>query len=298
MVGPDADAGIGREPPDERAGNARAGARRLAIAGFWTGRFLLGVLLVLYGLSFVAPPPVGQQPIDYDDAPAAVAAEAVHNLRTETYRYGIQGAIRDADDTRPTLAAAFTIDNAARLYRGWKRTPDTGFGASAEPQRFYGTATVGYERYPASSSYVYAGVWHRDGGDRYSTGKNAFAAGLRFRDAPARVVAENTSWYVVRVDTGAIDGDVAYPGQFDPGADGAPNSLTLGIRKATDRIAWARYRAEADDGQLVATYEFDRGLELDVDRPLATYPPSTEVLSRLNLGIRALEALLVGGGGS
>lgn len=273
----------------------RTGARRLTMVGYWTTRILLGFVVLLYGLSFVGPPPVERRAIDYDRPPAAVAADAVHNLRAETYRYTVRATERDESGRGPVFAATVTVDNRARHYVARVRTTETGFGADDVPRRHYGTVTAHYERYPATSSYIYAGQWHRGGGLTFTI--NAFSHVERLRAAPARVVADNESWYVVRLDTGALESDVAYPGPVDPAEDGRPNSLALGVRKSTDRVAWARYRAEGDDGELVATYRFHRGLAVDVDRPIETYPPGTEVVSRLNLGIGALEALLLGGRG-
>lgn len=257
---------------------------------YWTLRVLAGSLVLLYGLSFVAPPPVEAHSLSYDDDPAEVAYDAVHNLRTGTYHYTIETSAMDRQlGERAGLEVKATIDNRARQYSRQFTFRDVG-----EPPdgwaRIYGTRTVGFTpRGPDSL------VWVSFASDAYKPSKNAFRNIKRIRRAQARVLTDNRSWFVVEVQ--GIAPSVARPPEIDHERDDVNRTtVVFGIDKRTDRLAWARYRATGDSGTFLAHYRFHRGWLMDVDRPVWTYPPGGELLPRINLGIEALDAAIPGGG--
>lgn len=287
----------GAQPDDEEVGTRQI-ARRLAYTALWTGRFLLGALVLLYGLSFVAPPPVEERSLSYDDDPSAVAADAVHNLRSDTYRYEVTVTESNATDSTVTYRAAMTIDNGARQLAGWIRDGPIARNDSAEPFSIYGTVGSGYGRLsPAMEPFLETtGVWTSDASWVYGLEQNAFRAPSTLREVTGVVRTDNESHYVVSLDLAAVDEVIVEPPRFTRPVAAEDVRLTLAIRKATDRISWAQFHLSNGSNSADYRYTFHRGVLLDVDRPLETYPPGYSFVQRVNLGFAAVEGLIPGGG--
>lgn len=274
--------------------------RDAGVAGFWLLRWTLGILLVIYALSFLGPAPVAPANLGYE-SPDETAATAVENLRAATYRVTVAGTRSGGPESGPFLRETRTVDNRAHQYAIRRRSGVAVETGSETPLQIYGTETAGYGRMQGTpgSATQGDGPWRGGGEYRYHPARNIFANVDALRDARATVVTDTPETYVVRVeDPDAVDRVVDLPGHTQ-GGDGPWNAtLTLSIARETGRLTDAEYRyREPETGLSVqATYSFEYGGLIDVDRPLATYPPGAEVVARLDLGIGAADALLRGVG--
>lgn len=276
-------------------------SRRSALTGFWLLRFCLGIVLVVYALSFVGPAPVDGVEIGYT-SPDRVAHDVVANLRTETYRMTLEAnRTNEAGDAERLVERMLTIDNSAHLYATRSRTGDAIENSSIGAHRLYGTYTTGYER-PRAGGTGPAGdaetpSWERDDDHRYHPSRNAFESIDSLNGTGATVVTESAAEYVVRIDDRETATDVVeIPGHSPSDEDDWNATLTLTVARDTDRLTEAeyRYRVPATGERVQATYRFHYGRLADVDRPLATYPPGGELVTRLDLGLRAVEDRLGG----
>jgi len=268
-------------------------AGRSARTGFWLMRGAIGVALVLYALSFVGPAPVEPAELRYA-APSDVAQDAVRNLHAATYRVTVEAERVGTGTTTPMVTETRTVDNPGHLYAARRQPGGEGTGGSQPSRRTYGTYTTGYRLADSASD---TGNWERADGLRYSPVRNAFGRPEALNDTQATVVTETSERYVVRVaDSDAVAELVSVPGH-DPRRDGDWNAtLRLTVDRTSDRLTQAVYRYSAPEPgvQLEATYRFSYGRGVDVDRPLATYPPGGEALTRLDLGLRTVDAFLRG----
>lgn len=280
----------------------RAWAGRSARAGFWVLRGALGLVLVVYALSLVGPPPVEEAEITYA-APDAVAHDALRNLRAATYRVTLTAdRTDDRGETQPIVSEVRAIDNGARLYTVRSRTGDAVGTDSLAPRRTYGTYTTGYRR-PAARPGDGGGnesapaSWERGDHYRYHPSRNAFENVEAVNGTRATVVTEGPDRYVLRLeDRDVVAEVVSLPEHPQRPEANWSATLTLSIARDEDRLTRAvyRYRVPETGEEVRATYRFTYGPGVDVDRPLATYPPGGEVLTRLDLGFRAIETLIGG----
>lgn len=277
-----------------------AGAGSFAIA-------LLATTLLLVA-SAGAPAPVERRPLDYDDRPAEVVADAVHNLGAAEYAYDVRvvesGRHVVGDGPEPILAQHVSVDNAARRYRSTLVDPDEeGRGPRI---RFYSESFVGYRHVPASLG---GGGWSRHGELAYAGIRNAFYDAPP-RDAHARRVTENGTTYVARITDPTVAVDVGHPGYphpftslgtVRPPLDNVTANLTVTVDKRTGHVTRAvlRYHNPDPGGPReldpsgprtsVVTYEFSGYGSTAVGRPLLTQPPGPRtLLYRLDLGVWAL----------
>lgn len=284
----------------DRAGSitGRRAVERTGWIGVWLLRVVLGVALVLLALSFVGPPP--EASVAVGDDPAAAAHAAVHNLRAGTYQLSVEAerTVTGADP-EPFLAETRIVDNRGHRYVRRRATDATLGVAGTGPERTYGTVTTGFRR-PERGAGPDAGGgdWRREEALRYHPTVNAFQDVARLQNASATVVTDTTETYAVRIDDADVVSNViALPGHQPRGVREWNATLTLSIARETDRLTRAEYRYRLPErGTVVrATYRFDYGALVDVDRPLGTYPPGDEVVGRLDHGLRAGHVLLGGG---
>lgn len=278
--------------------SGRAVLERTGLAGVWLLRFALGIALVVFALSFVGPPPVESAAVG-DEESAAAVHDALHNLRAETYRVTLDAERAvGTGDPDPLLSETRTVDNRGHRYVMERATGGTIGTDGAIPERRYGTVTTGF-RLPESESGGGEGDadWRREATRRYHPSVNAFGNVGRLQNASGTVVTNATGTYAVRIeDRDAVTAVVDLPGH-DPRRAAAWNAtLTVSIARDTGRVTSAEYRyRQPEQGTVVrATYGFDYGVLVDVDRPLGTYPPGDEIASRLDLGVRAVYSLLGG----
>lgn len=277
----------------------RAVLERTGLAGVWLLRFVLGIALVVFAMSFVGPPPVESVAVS-DGESAGAVHDALHNLRAETYRVTLEAERTvGTGDPDPFFRETRTVDNRGHRYVMERATGGTIGAEGAGPERRYGTVTTGFGL-PESESGSGEGEadWRREATRRYHPTVNTFGSVGRLQDAPGTVVTNTTETYTIRIeDRDAVTAVVDLPGH-DPRRAAAWNAtLTVSIARDTGRVTSAQYRyRQPDRGTVVrGTYEFDYGVLVDVDRPLGTYPPGEEIASRLDLGVRAVYALLGGG---
>jgi hypothetical protein len=270
-------------------------ARRTAVIAFWSVRVLLGIALVVFALSFAGPPPVDLTPLEYGAADA-VAADAVHNLRTASYLVTID--VResgDSGDAVPVYRERRTVDNAGHRVLLERRQGEDISNSSLPAERLYGTYTTGFH-HPGGNG----ANWTERPRYRYHPSRNAFANPAALNGSNAIVLTDTADRYAIRVtDRDAVFETVEIPGHTQPRAANGTVSLRLVVDRQHDRLRRATYTYAATNGStsLTATYRFDYGAGADLDRPLGTYPPGEEVLTRFDLGLRAIESVVGGEGG-
>ncbi len=268
-------------------------ARRTARVAFWSIRVLLGLALVLFALSFVGPPPVDRAPLAYD-SPEGVATNATHNLRTAAYQVTIEVSQSEGTSEASVVhREQRTIDNAGHRYLVERREGDAVGNERIPAERVYGTYTTGYRLGGGDGRN-----WTERPRYRYHPSRNAFRNPAALSGATATLVTDTAETYAVRVtDREAVREAVSVPEQRPAQGDNRTASLLLAVDRDNDRLRRATYTStDPDRGvTLTATFEFTYGAEADVDRPLGTYPPGDETLTRLDLGIRAVEQVLGGG---
>lgn len=271
--------------------DTRGSARRTALIAFWTVRLLLGVGLVLYGFSLVGPPPVEPLALEADDAPDAVASDAVHNLRATAYRVTIEAERAEAGGERTAIYhERRTIDNGGHRYATQIERGTALANESIDGERRYGTETTGYA-HPGGVG----GNWTRVPRQRYHPSRNAFDGTVQINGSAATVVSNTSSTYAVRLeDRSVVREAVDLPSQTQRREGNWTATLTLTVDTERERLTRAvyTYRGPAGDPLVRATYRFEYGWGVDVDRPLGTYPPGEELFPRLDLGIHAVESFL------
>lgn len=272
---------------------------RLGRAGIWLLRGLVGLALVVYAFSFVGPPPVEHAEIEYD-APAAIARDAMDNLRAATYTVTVT-AERTVGQEGPTrfLRETRTVDNRGHHYAVRRLTNASARGDGGSPGRTYGTEGTAYRRGASGPDDESAAPeWHRLDRYRYHPSRNAFESLTVLSDARTSVVAVGNVTYEVRIeDRETVAALVDLSGHAQVRDDSWNATLSLSIDRRTDRLTRAeyQYRRPGAEETIRATYQFDYGRQVDVDRPLGTYPPGAELIDRLDLGVSAAYRLLGGG---
>ena len=271
--------------------NSRTTARRTALIAFWTIRLLLGVGLVLYAFSFVGPTPVEPVGLADDGAPDAVASDAVHNLRTTTYRVTVEAQRVDSEG-EPSLIfrERRTVDNSGHRYVTRIEQGAALTNESVAGERRYGTETTGYV-HPSGVD----GNWTRVPRQRYHPSRNTFDGTAEINGSAATVLTNTSGTYEVRLEDRAVVREaVNVPGHTQRREGNWTATLTLTVDRERERLTRGvyTYRGPAGDPRVRATYRFEYGWGVDVDRPLGTYPPGEELFPRLDLGIHAVESVL------
>lgn len=275
--------------------------------------FLLTLLVgsVVLNASAGAPPPVERRSMDYHDPPAAVVADAVHNLRAAEYTYHVR--VEDTGDRVPwtdenatgrslsgsghvtTLVQHTAVDNGARRYLTRTAPPvEDGVSVDGPYARAYSEGPEGYLSLPGPLGVENG--WTHIGSDRYHPSfRNPLDRTEGLAVANATVVRSNRSTYVARITDTDVAVDVGHPdGLYSsnppPAADATAN-LTVVVDRPTGHVERAvlRYYHPPSGRHLVATYEFEGYGATTVSRPPATLPPSPAVLFyRLDLGLWAM----------
>lgn len=271
---------------------------RIGLVGFWLLRGVLGVALVVYALSFLGPPPVESSELGYD-SPSGTAHDAVENLRSGTYRLTLEGSrTNESGETSRLVEETRIVDNPAHQYErrvgtgGVSRAGD----ASTGIRRQYGTYAAGFQQESGGPDRG-ASEWKRDDSARYNPARNVFSAVDRLADARATVRTDGIETYEVRIeDRNRVAAVVDLPDHTQRRSGDWNASLTLTVARDTDRLARADYLYSVPETGVTvqATYRFEYGPLVDVDRPLATYPPGEETVGRFDLGIRAADGLVRG----
>lgn len=283
-------------------------AKGVTTAGFAAFALLLVVIFGLYVLSFVAPPPVEAQSLNYADDPETVVRDATHNLRASEYAYTVTVTRTNTSaGTRETTALQHTrIDNRARTYYSQVRTGYLLENRSLPPNKYYGSGIGGYKRIPegVTVGWVFgpdgSGEWTGANGYGYTIGRNALDSIRLLGDSDAAVVAENETTYVAEVTNDSVAVAVGYPRLDVLDTENATANLTVRIDKRTGHVTSAVLRYRNVDGiRIRAEYDLHHHGRTTVRRPFGAYPPGImEFIHRLDLGVRTLDSLLAVGIGS
>lgn len=255
-------------------------------AGLGSFLLLLGCLVVVYAASFYAPPAVEPNGVDFSEAPAEVASDAMHDLQTREYRVEHRVSLYRYGEWETRERDRLVVDNGARRY------------SSSDPavQGLAGIGTRGFaEAYVGYSDLRRDGRsegWERSAGRSYTPTENPFSHTPHDVEA-VTVVTENESVLVVRIE--GIDTSAWDVATQPPATENVTANLTLAISKPSGQIASATQLSvgeDSHDGSLVRSrgrFEFSNYGSTDIDRPLGTYPPSAEeVAYRLDLGLHTL----------
>lgn len=274
-------------------------AKGVTAAGFAVFALLIIVIFGLYALSFVAPPPVEAQSLNYAGDPETVAYDAARNLRTSEYEYTVTVTrTNTSTGTQKTTVLQHTrIDNRAHTYGSRVRTGYLLENRSLPANRYYGSGVSGYKRIPEGVTVGGTGEWESANAYGYTVERNALESIHVLDDSDAVLVVENETTYVAEVTNDSVAVGVGYPRPYSLDDENATANLTVHIDKRIGHVTSTvlRYR-NAEGIRIRAEYDLQDHGRTTVRRPSGAYPPGDmEFIHRLDLGVRTLDSLLVVG---